>query len=485
MTIKSLRKIIVIFLLGLFPLAGFGNNKKDKSDKKRPNILLVVADDMGYRDLNSYGGIPQTPNTDQLARNGIRFTDFYAPASNCSPSRAGLLTGRSPARVGMYSYRPSNHPMHLRDSEITIAEVLKVRGYQTAHFGKWHLGNIPVEEGLDHPQPDEQGFDYWFATENNASPSHLNPNNFIKNGEELGELKGYACQLAADELTSWLDSRKDTTSPFFINLSFNEPHRKVASPPELVDKYDDEYTEFDAKYHANIENIDSAMGRIMTHLKNNDLMDNTLIIFSSDNGSYRNDSNGGLEGKKSFVYDGGIRVPGIIHWPETIKEGRVSHEPVGLIDMMPTILDLVNADTLNQRTIDGTSILPIINGNENQFERDKPLFWFFYRTSPEISMRIGDYMIMGRSNDTIPRTHHFTKPDMDFVKNMELVDYELYNLAKDQGQYNNIFGSHPDSEKFKKMLNNKLDEIQKQGYTWDNLPEAGNYRKVKTEWMQY
>lgn len=145
----------------------------------------MIADDMGYGDLDCYGGISNTPNLNKLAKNGILFTDFYAAASNCSPSRVGLLTGRSPARVGMYNYRPPNHPMHLRDGEVTIAEVLKDQGYQTSHIGKWHLGCLPQDPTLNHPQPHEQGFDYSLGTENNAQPSHLNPVNFVRNGKKL------------------------------------------------------------------------------------------------------------------------------------------------------------------------------------------------------------------------------------------------------------------------------------------------------------
>jgi len=128
----------------------------------------MIADDMGYGDLECYGGISKTPNLNRLAKNGLRFTDFYAAASNCSPSRVGLLTGRSPARVGMYSYRPPNHPMHLRDGEVTIAEVLKDQGYQTSHIGKWHLGCLPQDSTLNHPQPHEQGFETSLGTENNS-----------------------------------------------------------------------------------------------------------------------------------------------------------------------------------------------------------------------------------------------------------------------------------------------------------------------------
>src|SRR5690606_24853047 len=146
------------------------------------NVLIILADDMGYRDLNSFGGVANTPNLDALAAKGLKFTNCYAGAPNCSPSRVSLLTGRIPARAGMYSYRPPGSVMHLPDKEITLAELLKSAGYQTAHFGKWHLGALPGDTNPKQPQPQQQGFDYSFGTENNAEPSHLNPINFIRNG---------------------------------------------------------------------------------------------------------------------------------------------------------------------------------------------------------------------------------------------------------------------------------------------------------------
>ncbi len=313
--------VVLIFML----LIGCKHQNRQKIHVKKPNILILLADDMGYADLGCYGGNSNTPNLDHLAGNGIMFTDFYAAAPNCSPSRSGLLTGRAPSRIGIYSYRPPGHPMHLRDNEITIAEVLSGIGYQTSHFGKWHLGALGYDSILQHPQPSDQGFSYSFGTENNSQPSHLNPINFVRNGEPLGMQEGYSCQIVADEAITWLTDQYDKSSPFFMYVAFHEPHAKVASPPELVEKYK-EYPPFDAEYLANIENLDSAAGRIIQYLETKQYLDNTLVLFSSDNGSYRQASNGDLRAKKSYLYEGGIRVPGIVHWPEMINQGE-GHQP--------------------------------------------------------------------------------------------------------------------------------------------------------------
>jgi arylsulfatase A len=459
-----------------------GCQDRQRGMQERPNILIMIADDMGYADLGCYGGSAHTSHLDRLASKGVLFTDFYAAAPNCSPSRAGLLTGRAPSRVGIYSYRPPAHPMHLRDEEITIAEVLSGAGYQTAHFGKWHLGALGHDSILQHPQPSDQGFEYSFGTENNAIPSHLNPVNFIRNGTPVGTQEGYSCQIVADEAIAWLTSMYDPVRPFLMYVAFHEPHAKIAAPPQLVEKYQG-YPPFDAEYLACIENLDLAAGRILSYLEMNHLTERTLIVFSSDNGSYRQASNDELRAVKSYLYEGGIRVPGILHWPVLILEGTVINQPAGFVDIMPTICEITGIDLPDDRVIDGTSILPMLTGDE--FSRDKPLFWYFYRTSPEIALRLGKMVIMGRDRDSVPRTHRFTSPDMGYIKNMQVRDYELYDLDQDPGQDDNLIGSYPDAALLKKMLNEKLLEIQKEGYTWDQLPPATGPMRIKTDWIPY
>ena len=468
-------------LSGLISIVLFACNGayETKKDLKRPNILLLVADDMGYADLDCYGGISNTPNLNKLAENGLLFTDFYAAAPNCSPSRAGLLTGKSPANIGMYNYRPTNHPMHLLDREETIAEVLQNQGYDTSHFGKWHLGCLPQDPTLNHPQPSDQGFSYSFGTESNAKPSHLNPVNFVRNGVKLDKQEGYSCQILTTEAITWFDNYHEAENPFFMYVAFHEPHVKVASPSELVQKYAGFPKKY-AEYLANIENLDLAVGRIIDYLSEKQLLENTLIIFSSDNGSYRQASNGKLRAEKGSTYEGGIRVPGIIHWPALIKKQSVINEPAGFVDIMPTICDILKVQPFEEEELDGTSILSLLKGGK--FERKNPLYWYFYRTSPEIAMRVGDVMILGKDNDTIPRTHRFSAPDMAYIKNMNLVDYELYDLSKDIGQTENIINEHPKTELYKNLIDDKLKDIQLKGYNWEELPEAIWPKKVKTEW---
>ena len=205
----------------------------------KPNVVVLLADDLGFRDVGCYDGPVKTPAIDSLAANGVRFTDFYSGCAVCSPSRATLLTGRHHIRTGVYSWiHDPSQESHLLKREVTLAEILKQNGYATAHIGKWHLG-LPTPE-RDKPTPDEHGFDYWFATWNNASPSHRNPNNFIRNGEKVGELRGYSCQIVVDEAISWLESRRGEETPFFLNVWFHEPHAPIAAPTEIVQDYGDQ-----------------------------------------------------------------------------------------------------------------------------------------------------------------------------------------------------------------------------------------------------
>ncbi|MEM7010476.1 MAG: sulfatase-like hydrolase/transferase, partial [Verrucomicrobiota bacterium] len=292
----------------------------------QPNVVVFLADDLGYRDIGCYDGPVKTPGIDALAAAGAKFTNFYSGCAVCSPSRAVLLTGRQHIRTGVYSWihDPSQNS-HLLEREVTLAEVLKKAGYATAHIGKWHLG-LPTQE-RDKPTPDKHGFDYWFATWNNAAPSHRNPNNFIRNGEEVGELEGYSAQLVADECLTWLKSQASGDAPFFLNVWFHEPHAPIAAPDVIVKEYGD-LKDKAAIYSGTIDNTSKAIGRIVQQLPKD-----TIVIYASDNGSYRKERVGELRGTKGTNWDGGIKVPGIFKWEGKIKEGVVLDEPAGLVDV--------------------------------------------------------------------------------------------------------------------------------------------------------
>ncbi len=433
-----------------------------------------MADDLGYGDISCYGSAIKTPNIDRLAEQGIRFTDFYAAAPNCSPSRAGLLTGRTPSRVGVYDYIPPDSPMHLPDKEVTIAELLKPLGYATCHVGKWHLSSWQraEEAPFEKPTPADQGFDHWFATDNNAVPSHHNPLNFLRNGKAVGMLKGYACQLVADEGIEWLNNQKESGRPFFLNVWFNEPHRKIASPADLVQEYS-ALSESDALYFANVANIDNAVGRILNTLDALNLRENTLVLFTSDNGPWRNGSSGPLRAKKSSLYEGGIRVPGIMRWPGRIQAGTVSDVPAGVIDMFPSLAAATGTDLPAGKSIDGTSLLALFEGNA--LTRSQPLFWYFYKSSPMCVVRDGDFVLVGDPSTTYrSKSHPIDQTDFDYLKTAELARFELYNLRSDIGQTKDLAAKLPETlaELTKKMLQMQ-ESVLNEGPAWQNLlPDA-------------
>lgn len=452
-------------------------------ENQKPNVLILLADDMGSTDLHCFGGKANSPNLDNLADGGMKFTQFYAPAPNCSPSRTGLLTGRMPSRVGMYNYRSVGHSMHLPNAEKTIAEYLKEQGYQTAHFGKWHLSCLPQDSKLNQPQPVDQGFGYSLGTENNAIPSHLNPTNFVRNGKRILKTDGFSCQLLANEVKTWFQNFYKKEQPFFMYVAFHEVHAKIASPDRMTQHYPGE-TKKNAEYFANVENMDNAAGKILEELKNRELLKNTMVIFASDNGPYRNGSAGELRGLKGEVYDGGIRVPGIFYWPGKIEGGQINKTPAGLIDVLPTLAEVCDFKLSDDRKIDGTSLLPVFYGNS--FKRKTPLMWFFYRAYPEISMRIDDYILIGNALDSVPRTHATSDLDMDFIKNIQLKEFELYNVIDDPAQQNNLAQTETKMlNKMKPQMISLLEEIKTEGPYWEGLFKYESLRsKFKKEYIR-
>lgn len=441
----------------------------------RPNVLIMLADDMGYGDLGSFGGRAITPNIDRLAAEGVKFEECYSGAPNCSPARVSLMTGRMPTRAGMYSYRPPGSTMHLRGEETTMAEVMLAAGYQTAHVGKWHLSCLPQDPALNQAQPHEQGFQYSLGTENNAEPSHLNPINYVRNGVEIGEQKGYSCQLLADEVETWFDTVYDDDKPFLLYVPFHEPHAKIATPPELSAQYPD-LDQKSADYFGNIQHLDMAVGRILAALKSRGVDDNTLIFFGSDNGSYRMGSNGNLRGLKGGVYEGGIKVPGIFHFPRKFAGGRVTRTPMWFPDLLPTVAAFTDAEVPPELALDGIDLRPLlIEGREP--DRAQPLLWYFYRSSPEAAMRHGDYNLIARSSDDQRRTHPIVAEDMHFVKTVRPEFFELYNLATDPGQRHDLAAAMPVKLREMKTKFWPLFEASRaDGPDWEGLPPAETYR---------
>lgn len=450
--------------------AASAETKMEAEAPKRPNIVVLLCDDLGYGDLSSFGHpIIQTPNLDKLAETGIKLTNFYSASPVCSPSRVGLLTGRSPNRAGVYDWIPPGNTkqenlrnlVHMQSDEKTIPDLLKSVGYTTCLVGKWHCNSI--FNSTEQPQPNDFGFDHWFATHNNASPSHQNPKNFVRNGKEVGAIEGFSSQIIVDEAISWLDKKEDD-NPFFLEVTFHEPHEPIASPEDLVEKYMPQAKNREqAEYFANVENVDIAVGRLIAYLEKNNA-ENTLIVFSSDNGpetfmrypkakkSYG--SPGDLKGMKLWTTEAGFHVPGIIKWLGNEQFKGTSDMVVSALDFLPTFCELAGAK-LPERALDGQSIASFLK--DGKLEREKPLLWSFYNALNDhvVAMRKDDWKIMARlQNDStyLPKTVNIYEGNEAMVKGANLTDFELYNLANDITESEEIASANSETFKMMKAL---------------------------------
>ena len=416
-------KPILTFFLCFSMLAAFASAKERQS---KPNVVILLADDLGSKDLGCYGGPVKTPVLDGLAAKGVRFTDFHAGAAICSPSRATLLTGRQHLRTGIYGVLQDHmHDMHLLKREVTIAEVLQQAGYGTAHFGKWHVGMTSGKRKK--PSLQDHGFDYWFGLSNGANPTHRNPTNFMRNGKRVGPMKGYSCQIVVSDAINWLETKANPDEPFFMNIWFNEPHATLAAPVEITSIYGDPKDEA-AIYSATVDNTDRAIGRLVAKLKETGKLDNTLIIYSSDHGSYRADRNGGLKGNKGSNFQGGLRSPGIFFWPDGVRGGRIESTPSGAVDLLPTICGLAGIDKPKGVHLDGSDLSPLLI-EKGTFKRSQPMLWLAPSSGHLATLREGNYTLMGYRGYKLPANQVRKNELLQEMAKLADIDPSMPNLA--------------------------------------------------------
>ena len=449
----------------------------------RPNILVVLCDDLGYGDLACYGHPKlQTPNIDKFAAEGLKFTDCYAASANCSPARTGLMTGRTPYRVGIHNWIPMFSPMHVSSREITIATLLQNSGYETCHVGKWHLNGRFNLKGQ--PQPDDHGFGHWFSTQNNCLPDHRFPWNFVRNGQPVGAIQNYASQIVTDEAIDWLSDLRDKSKPFFIYCCYHEPHEPIASAKKFRDLYPSDDPSF-SRHHGNVTQMDDAFGRLLASLDEQGLRENTLIFFTSDNGpaitnKHPHGSAGPLRDKKGTMYEGGIRVPGILQWPGKITPGAVSHEPICGTDVLPTLCEVAGLEIPQDRKIDGTSFLPALSGQP--IDRKVPLYWQFNRANTEVKvvLRKGDWKILATlTGPEWSRGGDIQLADQLAMKQAELDRFELYNLKDDLAEEHDL--SETNLEKLaelKPLLEAMYHDVRDESPIWPEW-EFAKYEGMK------
>ena len=390
----------------------------------RPNIVLFLADDLGYGELGCYGNAAAiTPNLDRFAAKGLRLTDCHSAGSVCSPSRSALLTGRTPYRNGVFTWIPEGSPIHLRTSEVALPNLLREAGYDTCHVGKWHLNgrfNSP-----DQPQPSDHGYAWWLATQNTAAPSHAFPTNFVRNGSPVGKADEYSAPFIANEAIRWLKERRDPQKPFFLAVWTHEPHYPIASAERYDNLHAGTADREERTYRANVTQLDDAFGQLMKTLDDLQLADSTLVFFSSDNGPEGDGDKGpgrglagGLRGRKRSMYEGGHRVPGLVRWPGTIQAGTESSTPVIGSDFFPTVLAVTGLEPPAGRQLDGTNLLPLLAGGDCQ--RQVPLYW---RWGGKVAYREGNRKI---------------------VVDEALEKPELYDLAADRSETSDLAGREPE-----------------------------------------
>ena len=458
----------------------------------RPNFLIFLADDLGYGDLACFGHREiQTPHLDRLAAEGLKLTACYSAAAVCSPARAGIMTGRTPYRVGIYNAIPFLSPTHLRASEITIASLLRKGGYATAQVGKWHLNGF--FNLLGQPQPGDHGFEHWFAVQNNALPNHLNPFNFVRNGVPLGPQPGYSGAIVAAEAVRWLESGRDRTKPFFLYVALHEPHEPIMTDPAFADRYRARHPDDPSRvaYYGNVTQLDAAVGRILAALESQGLAADTLVWFTSDNGPARTryhnvGSSGGFREFKSHLYEGGIRVPGIVRWPRRIKPGSVSDTPVSGVDVLPTLCELAGLAPPADRAIDGASVAALRAGGE--FRRVQPLYWQNHWSpalGPQVALRDGPWKILARHDAPRPRAGDHNQSHIVAHKTAPLTGFELYDLSRDPAEKYDLAPAEPARLA---ELRTKLDRfhasVRAEAPLWPSWEDPG-YEAKTIVWPSY
>ncbi|MBM3982690.1 MAG: N-acetylgalactosamine 6-sulfate sulfatase (GALNS) [Planctomycetes bacterium] len=389
--------------------------------EKQPNVVLIVIDDLGQRDLGCYGStFYKTPNIDKMAKDGIRYTDFYAACPVCSPTRASILTGRYPQRMNITDWIPGRKDLpdqrlkrpainnELPLNEVTIAEALKQRGYTTALIGKWHLGGKGFE-------PEKQGFDVNIAGDQTGTPRSYFAPFENKQGKMPGLEKApdgeYLTDRLAAEAEKFIENNK--AKPFFLYLPHYGVHTPLRAPQALIDKYKVTPThgkQSNPTYAAMVESMDAAVGRVLKKLDDLKLSENTLVIFTSDNGGlatlegmpFAPTINAPLREGKGYLYEGGVRVPCVMKWPAVIKPGLVANDVSNSNDLFDTILDASargateQPDEPNRPKRDGWSIKPTFTGDKM---KTRPIFWHYPHyanqgSRPGGAVRLGDYKLI-------------------------------------------------------------------------------------------
>ena len=396
-----------------------------RGQQRRPNVLFILADDLGYGELSCYGNreIP-TPHIDSLAKRGVRFTDGYMSAAVCNPSRAGLLTGRYQQRWGQELNRLAEKNW-LPTGETCMAEALKKAGYATSLVGKWQMGM----RGEYHPLA--RGFDEFFGIASGANYADIKRPDVksiavggadglggIFRGREAVTEPEYLTEAFAREANRFIGTKRD--NPFFLYLAFNAPHVPLQVMQKYYDRFPGITNEMHRVYAGMVSALDDAVGSVLTTLERTGAARDTLIVFSSDNGApdyVEKTDNGGLKGYKRMLYEGGIRVPMIMRWDGRLQAGSVVRDPVSALDFLPTMLAAAGVKDPPPKPFDGVDLLPYLTGSKKGAAHEH-LFW---RMGANSAVRKGKWKLHRIGEDS----------------------YRLFNLEKDREENENVAGANP------------------------------------------
>ena len=423
--------LILITATAFLSIAGvlFGKNAEEH---RVPNIVLILVDDLGYGDLSSYGATDlETPHVDRLMERGMQMSDFYANCPVCSPTRASLLSGCYPDAVGVPGVirtHSRNSWGYLSPKAVLLPAVLKERGYRTAMFGKWHLG-------LGEPNlPNLRGFDFFHGFLGDMMDDYFHHRrhdvNYMRINRKTIDPEGHATDLFTDWTCQWLETYRGD-APFFIYLAYNAPHSPIQPPEDFLGRYRAKYPNVDqrrAKLAALIEHMDAGIGRVVAQLEATGHKEDTLVIFTSDNGGSipHGANNGPLVGGKQDMLEGGIRVPMCAVWPGRIEPGSRSDRVALTMDLYPTICEAAGVDF--DHAIDGRSILPTLLGKPQPSE-DRTLFWVRLE---------GGRRYQGQ------RYHCARRGDWKLVQNDASEPLRLYNLADDPKEATDLAERRPE-----------------------------------------
>ena len=418
----------LVFLLSVVvAAAALSSTQAQVGNAPRPNVVLIITDDVGYGDFGSYGAPDiKTPYIDGLARDGVRLTDFYANGATCTPTRAGLISGRYQQRFGLEWPLGARSGDSVRGLPVTgrsLPQLLKANGYATALIGKWHLG------WTSEFSPNAQGFDYFFGFKSGFTDYYEHtygdgePDLFENEGPV--KVPGYMTDLITERSIRFIE--QNAQRPFFIDVAYNAAHWPYQTPDQPSKARDnarhlgpfDDSTSTRAQYVAMLERADQGVGRILRALDSLGLRQNTIVIFTNDNGGEWLSRNTPLFHNKGTVWEGGIRVPAIIRWPGGIPAGRVSGQVGITMDLTASILAATGTPVPAEARLEGINLLPVLEGRVPEIERT--LFWRVIGAAPQRAVRAGDWKLL-----------------FDGPRPM------LFNVRTDLGERNNMIGQRPD-----------------------------------------